>query len=71
MKTMSIMDQKEYPEVRQLVETYFEGNKDKVDVWFTTPNPLLGGLAPCTMLALGRGEKLLVWIKNSLEGNHT
>lgn len=53
----------------ELVSGFFEGNSAKVALWFSSPNPLLGGLAPNTMIAMGRGEKLLRFIKQQLAEN--
>ena len=30
----------------------------KATVWMTTKNPMLGGVSPVNMIALGRGERL-------------
>lgn len=52
-----------------LVLGFFKGDTDRTHLWFDSPNPLLGGIRPREMLALGRSEKLLQFIKNRLADN--
>ena len=42
---------------------------DKVVDWLYTPNPMLGDVKPLHMLEMGRTDKLLQFIKDSMEGN--
>jgi len=37
--------------------------------WFTTPNPLLGGVSPIWMIKTGRGKRLLQFIENLIDDN--
>lgn len=41
-----------------LVAQFFQGDELKTALWFKTPNPLLGGMAPRDMVRLGRYQKL-------------
>lgn len=50
------------------VQQFFK-NYDKTAAWFNTENPGLGFICPITMINKGRSEKLLMWIKNQIEGN--
>lgn len=54
---------------RALVLKFFDGDDKKTDLWFDTANPHLGQHPPSEMIAEGRVEKLLAWIKGQLEGN--
>lgn len=49
---------------------YFEGNKQKADLWFRTPNHCLGDVKPIDMIMVGRIKKLEQFIDSALEGNH-
>ena len=64
-----IQREKTIDECQELVLEFFEGNEKKRDLWFDTPNPMLGRVSPYEMITLWREEKLLKWIKTSLEEN--
>jgi len=49
---------------------FFEYDKQKALIWFETPNPLLGGISPQSVINQGRGEKLLKLIINTLDENN-
>lgn len=49
------------------VHCFFNDSK-KTALWFNTPNPLLGNIAPWTMLVSGREKKLLKIINQMLDG---
>ena len=55
--------------VLALVANQFDGDKDQTQVWFNMPNPLLGGISPVTMIALGKQKKLMKFIQRSLDGD--
>jgi len=57
------------PDVYEPVLEFFKGDHDKTHLWFTTENPLLGGIKPTFMIAVGRKIKLRAFIKSQLEGN--
>lgn len=57
-----------YPKAYDLVDSFFNDNI-KTQLWLSTDNPGLGGVSPKWMLASGRGEKLLQFIKDSLDEN--
>ena len=52
-----------------LVLGYFNGDEHKTELWFSSPIPLLGNLTPNGLLAMGRGDKLLKFIRNQLAEN--
>jgi hypothetical protein len=56
-------------EAERLVLEFFEGNVDKMKMWFHTRNPLLGNVTPNDMILAGRYEKLLKWVKEQLSEN--
>ena len=52
-----------------LVAGFFEGKRDKTYLWFTVPNPLLGGVTPRQMIRLGRFNKLLRLVTQAIAEN--
>jgi len=52
-----------------LVVRFFNGDEEKIKAWFSTPNPLLGGISPIDMILWGDEDKLLDFIKRQLRGN--
>ncbi len=52
-----------------LVNKFFNYDESKTIEWFNTNNVLLGGYTPMGILGMGRGQKLLSFIKDSLEEN--
>lgn len=52
------------------VQRVFHDRK-KVALWFKTPNPLLGNIAPMVMYKNGRGEKLEQFIDDMATLNQT
>jgi len=52
-----------------MIAPFFNGNEEKMANWYFTNNPLLGGLSPAEMVALGKTEKLKKLIQNVLEEN--
>lgn len=55
-------------EARRLVRLFFD-DEAKADLWFKTPNPAFGNLAPKDLIQLGRSKQLLRWIENRLAEN--
>ena len=64
---MSRLD--EIKKCHDLVENFFEGEPEKAKLWFSLPNPNLGGLTPNWMVEHGKVKKLLSFIKSSLASN--
>jgi len=61
-KIMIQFDQ-QFVEAKKLVEAQTGWKREKVLWWFKTRNPLLGNISPAFMIARGRGEKLIQFIK--------
>jgi len=62
-------DQKAIDEIHKMVFDFFEKDQTKIDLWFKSKNPLLGGVTPRQMIILGKVEKLLRIFKDAREGN--
>ncbi len=45
----------------------FFGSEVKTALWFKTPNPLLGNVAPRDMIRLGRYKKLLSFVTQAVQ----
>jgi len=60
---------REWAVVLNLVAQFFEGDGEKTNLWFTMPNPLLGGVAPRDMLRVGRFRRLYQFIIDALSEN--
>ena len=52
-------------EIIEIVDGFFEGDYNKGIDWFTTENPLLGGVRPTDMVISGRVEKLYRFVKEA------
>ena len=50
----------------ELVKKFFKEEPHKYDLWMTTNNPMTGGVSPRWMIDVGREEKLIQFIKESL-----
>jgi hypothetical protein len=55
--------------VEALVTDFFQGDQKKMKLWFASANPLLGGMSPQEMIAMGRGNKVFKFVKTQLEQN--
>jgi hypothetical protein len=51
-----------------LVMEFFHSG-EKTQLWFLTPNPQLGSIAPIDMIKMGRERKLLNFVQTALEEN--
>jgi len=52
----------------KLVADFFDDH-EKADVWFRTPNPMLGNVSPDDMIAAGRNAKLRSFMIAALAEN--
>lgn len=59
---------REWAVALDMVAQYFKDNQ-KALLWFKTPNPLLGDIAPREMMRVGRFRKLHRFIMNALDEN--
>lgn len=57
-----------YIEIVILLHVFFQ-DVIKINRWLNTPNPLLGNSSPISLVKVGRGEKVLAFIKNALDEN--
>ena len=48
---------------------FFGGSAQRTWLWFETSNPLLGNISPQQMIEMGREDKLLAFINESLNEN--
>lgn len=48
---------------------FFNGDKDKAIAWYTVKNPALGDISPYEMIKIGKGRKLMQFIRSALAGN--
>jgi hypothetical protein len=53
---------REIGNIANLVAEYFQGDAQKVELWFRLPNPMLGNISPRDMIRLGRYERLLNFV---------
>lgn len=58
---------REWAVALNLVAQYFGNDEQKTVLWFKTPNPLLGDIAPRDMIRVGRFKKLQRFILSALE----
>jgi len=54
-------------ETIELVHGFFHGDEAKTKLWFSTPNPQLGGMIPLALIHLRRATELLAFVKELLE----
>lgn len=57
----------ELANIANLVGEFFEGDANKVALWFELPNPLLGNVSPRNMIRAGRYKRLLSFVLDSRE----
>lgn len=55
--------------IRKLVLEFFVGDEAKTDLWFSSENPLLGGISPNQMIMVGRVRKLAMFVEQQLAEN--
>lgn len=54
---------------RKLILRFFDGDQVKANLWFNTPNFLLGDIPPKDYIDAGRTEKLYQIVKHALWEN--
>ena len=56
--------------MRDAVKLFFNGDQTKVEAWWTTPNPMLGGVIPWIMCIDDAHEaKLYAFIRSAVDLN--
>lgn len=58
---------REIANIANLVAEYFDGNAQKVGLWFELPNPMLGNVSPRTMIRGNRYKRLLSFVLEARE----
>jgi hypothetical protein len=58
---------REIANIANLVAEYFDGDAQKVGLWFELPNPLLGNISPRTMIRGNRYKRLLNFVLEARE----
>jgi hypothetical protein len=53
---------REIANIANLVGEFFNGNPEKVGLWFELPNPMLGNISPRNMIRAGRYKRLLNFV---------
>jgi hypothetical protein len=53
---------REIANIANLVAEYFDGDVQKVGLWFELPNPMLGNVSPRTMIRGNRYKRLLSFV---------
>ena len=61
--------QPEWVEAIALLTAFFDGDELKARRWMEARNPLLGYMRPASLMALGRGNKVVKLIKTQLAEN--
>ena len=64
---MSVIRHETTKRIKALIDQFFDYNKIKVMMWFDTPNPMLGLIAPQEMIDRGRGKQLLSFVERQLK----
>jgi len=55
--------------IERLVFAFFNGDVLRAHAWMNAKNPHLGDVSPKQMIVMGRGKKLLAWVKAQLAEN--
>jgi hypothetical protein len=58
---------REIANIANLVAEYFDGDANKVGLWFELPNPMLGHVSPVTMIRGNRCKRLLGFVLEARE----
>jgi hypothetical protein len=66
---MTLEELKDLVTCMDLLEEFFDNSRDKALTWLTIENPHLGEVRPIDFFYLGRGHKVLNFIKTSLDEN--
>ena len=56
---------REIANIANLVAEYFNGDVQKVGLWFELPNPMLGSISPRNMIRGGRYKRLLNFVMDA------
>lgn len=56
-------------EIINLIQKHMGWELDKAILWMETPNPHFGCVEPMYLIQLGRGHKVLEFVKGAIESN--
>lgn len=57
-------------EILELLLNHFDNDEGKVALWLDTKNPMLGNQRPMDMFMIGRTEKLMDFVSESIGDNN-
>lgn len=57
---------REIDDIIDMVADYFDGDLEKIKLWFDIENPLLGGMSPRDMIIYGRHLKLRKFVLSAI-----
>ena len=66
---MDDLDEIQIDRILIMIWQYFDYDTHKCNLWLKTKNPAIGGITPEEMIKNGRADKLLLFIKNAIDGN--
>jgi hypothetical protein len=58
---------REIANIANLVAEFFNGDAQKVGLWFELPNPILGNISPRNMIRAGRYKRLINFVLDARE----
>jgi hypothetical protein len=61
---------RELANIAIFVAEYFDGDVQKVGVWFELQNPMLGNISPRNMIRCGRYKRLLNFVLDAREAEN-
>jgi hypothetical protein len=67
---LKTLEQKQQAEILFRVKSLMQWEEKKALLWYQSINPLLGGTTPETLVRLGRGHKVLGFIKGAEDDSH-
>ena len=59
----------EMHEIVSLIQEHMKWSLDEALLWMDTPNPLLGNVSPMEMIEVGRGYKVMKFVKTAIDEN--
>jgi len=62
---------RELANIANLVAEFFDGDVQKVGLWFELPNPMLGNLSPRNMIRAGRYKRLINFVLDARDAENS
>lgn len=63
------LTQEETLELAKFLKDFFKDAPQKAILWILTKNPAFGGISPATLIGIGRGIKVLEFVRASKSEN--